>query len=72
MGAIDRRPDLFDTALDEIAELLGSGRREEARAMLSEFVEDAVDAALADAAISQDDGTRIPLDQVLKTHGLEG
>lgn len=72
MGAIDRRPDRLDTTLDQIADLLSSGRREEARAALAEFVEDAVDAALADAAISQDDGIRIPLEQVLKTYGLEG
>jgi len=72
MGAIDRRPDLLDAAINELARLLGSGQREEAKAMLAEFVEDAIDAAVADAVIDQDDGVRIPLDEVLRKHGLEG
>lgn len=48
MGAVDRKPDLIDTAIDRIVDLVASGRREDARGLLIELLEDAEDAAVAD------------------------
>jgi len=51
MGVIDHKPDVIDSTIDRIVDLVASGRRADARAVLIELLEDVEDVAVADERV---------------------
>ncbi|HEY0832976.1 MAG TPA: hypothetical protein VGE72_03615 [Azospirillum sp.] len=69
MGVIDRRPDRLDTVIDQIAELVATGRRTEARTVLADLLDDVEDAAVVRERLA-DPRPAVPLDHVKRDLGL--